>query len=70
MVRGNMIYMGFYGPLPGIQKYFVAAKISYLRDFVIAGFDCIAIKLNSFYLPHIVSGVNFACLNVLWKQFA
>lgn len=33
-------YMGVYGRSPGMRKYFVAAGISYQRDFVIAGFDC------------------------------
>lgn len=32
--------MGFSGCSPGIRKYFVAAGFSYLRDFVITGFDC------------------------------
>lgn len=36
----DMKYMDFYGRLPGIKKYFVAAGISYWRDFVIMGFDC------------------------------
>lgn len=37
----DMKYMGgFYWHLPGIQKHFVVVRISFLRDFVIEGFDC------------------------------
>lgn len=38
----DMKYMGgFYWHLPGIQKHFVVVRISFLRDFVIAGFNCL-----------------------------
>lgn len=48
----DMKYMDFYGRLPGIKKYFVAAGISYWRDFVIMGFDCIHIFPGHYYQLH------------------